>query len=163
MHHDAELGAHTTWELEATVAAIGRSQAVIEFQMDGTILSANENFLKTLGYSLDEVRGKHHRMFVEPAEANSPAYAEFWAKLNRGEFQAGEFKRVSKAGKEVWIQASYNPILDLSGKPAKVVKFAADVTVQKLINSDYAGQIDGDQQVAGGDRVPDGRHHLEGE
>ena len=128
-------------ELGATVAAIGRSQAVIEFQMDGTILNANENFLKTVGYSLDEIKGKHHRMFVEPAEQNSPAYAEFWAKLNRGEYQSAEYKRLGKGGKEVWIQASYNPLLDLQGKPFKVVKFATDVTQQKLHNADTAGQI----------------------
>ncbi len=142
MQDEAEPGAHPTWELEATVAAIGRSQAVIEFQMDGTILTANENFLKTVGYSLDEVQGRHHRMFVEPAEANGSAYAEFWARLNRGEYQSAEYKRIGKGGKEIWIQASYNPILDTAGKPSKVVKFATDVTAQKLVNVDFAGQID---------------------
>jgi methyl-accepting chemotaxis protein len=129
-------------ELEATVAAIGKSQAVIEFKLDGTILHANDNFLKTLGYSLDEIQGRHHRMFVEPVEANSAAYAEFWAKLNRGEYQSAEYKRLGKGGKEVWIQASYNPLFDLNGKPLKVVKFATDVTAQKLINVDFAGQIE---------------------
>ncbi len=128
-------------ELEAIVAAIGKSQAVIEFQMDGTILAANDNFLTTLGYSLEEIRGRHHRMFVEPAEQNSPAYAEFWAKLNRGEYQSGEYKRVGKGGKEIWIQASYNPLLDLNGRPFKVVKFATDVTGQKLASANFSGQI----------------------
>jgi methyl-accepting chemotaxis protein len=141
LHDDAEVNVGATWELEATVAAIGRSQAVIEFQMDGTIVTANDNFLKTVGYSLDEIKGKHHRMFVEPSEANSPAYSEFWASLNRGEYQAAEYKRVGKGGKEIWIQASYNPILDLEGRPAKVVKFATDVTAQKLVGADLAGQI----------------------
>ena len=124
------ISAEKAFELEATVAAIGRSQAVIEFQMDGTILTANETFLKTLGYSLEEIQGRHHRMFVEPAEQNSAAYAEFWVKLNRGDYQAGEYKRIGKGGKEVWIQASYNPIFDLNGKPFKVVKFATDVSRQ---------------------------------
>ena len=119
-------------DLEGQITAIGKSLAVIEFNMDGTIVHANENFLKTLGYSLSEVRGKHHRMFVEPVEANGADYREFWAKLNRGDYQAGEFKRVGKGGNEVWIQASYNPILDLNGKPYKVVKYASDITRQAL-------------------------------
>jgi methyl-accepting chemotaxis protein len=128
-------------ELEATVAAIGRSQAIIEFQMDGTVITANENFLKVLGYTLDEIKGRHHSMFVEESFRQSPDYREFWAGLNRGEFQAAEYKRIGKGGKQVWIQASYNPILDAHGKPVKVVKFATDVTRQKLMNADYSGQI----------------------
>jgi methyl-accepting chemotaxis protein len=128
-------------ELEAIVAAMGKSQAVIEFQMDGTILTANDNFLRTLGYALDEIQGRHHRMFITAAEQNSAAYAEFWAGLNRGEYQAGEYKRIGKGGKEVWIQASYNPIFDASGKPRKVVKFATDITRQQLIAADFSGQI----------------------
>jgi methyl-accepting chemotaxis protein len=124
------ISAEKAFELEATVAAIGRSQAIIEFQMDGTILAANETFLNTLGYSLEEIQGRHHRMFVEPAEQNSAAYAEFWARLNRGDYQAGEYKRIGKGGKEVWVQASYNPIFDLNGKSFKVVKFATDVSRQ---------------------------------
>jgi methyl-accepting chemotaxis protein len=125
----------------AQVAAANRSQAVIEFNMDGTVRSANENFLNTLGYTLDEIRGKHHSMFVAPAERDSAAYREFWAALNRGEYQAAEYKRIGKGGKEVWIQASYNPIFDEKGRPSKVVKFATDVTAQKLKNADLAGQI----------------------
>jgi len=117
--------------LRAKVDALDRSQAVIEFNLDGTIVEANSNFLNTLGYSLDEIKGKHHRMFCEPAYANSLEYQAFWAKLNRGEFDKGVYKRIGKGGKEVWIQASYNPILDKSGKPCKVVKFAADVTEEK--------------------------------
>jgi PAS domain S-box-containing protein len=123
------------------VAAIRKSQAVIEFGMDGTVLDANDNFLNALGYSLDEVKGRHHSMFVEPAYKQSNEYREFWAALNRGEYQAAEYKRIGKAGKEVWIQASYNPILDLNGKPFKVVKYATDMTEQKLRNADYTGQI----------------------
>lgn len=117
-------------ELEATVAAIGRSQALIEFQMDGTVITANENFLTVLGYTLDEIRGRPHSMFVEESYRQSPAYREFWAGLNRGEYQAAEYRRIGKGGKEVWIQASYNPILDANGKPIKVVKFATDVTAK---------------------------------
>ena len=123
------------------IAAIGKAQAVIEFQMDGTIITANDNFLNALGYTLDEVKGKHHSMFVDEAYKQSPAYKEFWAKLNRGEYDAAEYKRIGKGGREVWIQASYNPILDLDGKPFKVVKYATDVTRQKLLNADYQGQI----------------------
>jgi methyl-accepting chemotaxis protein len=123
------------------IAAIGRAQAVIEFNMDGTIITANENFLKTLGYSLGEIQGKHHGMFVESSMRDSAAYREFWASLNRGDFLAAEYKRIGKGGREVWILASYNPILDERGKPFKVVKFATDVTAKKLETSDLAGQI----------------------
>ena len=137
----SNLEVQTVHPLEAIVAAIGRSQAVIEFQMDGTILSANENFLNTLGYRLDEIQGKHHSIFAEPGYATSPEYKEFWAKLNRGEYYSGEYKRIGKGGKEVWIQASYNPILDTNGTPFKVVKFATDVTAQKLQNANFTGQI----------------------
>jgi methyl-accepting chemotaxis protein len=124
------------------MAAIGRAQAVIEFNLDGTIITANDIFLKVLGYSLAEIQGKHHSMFVAPAERDSSAYREFWAKLNRGEFQSAEYKRIGKGGKEVWILASYNPILDETGKPFKVVKFASDVSEQRLKTADLAGQIE---------------------
>jgi len=115
---------------EGQIAAINKSQAVIEFNMDGTIISANENFLRAMGYSLDEVKGRHHSMFVQQSERQSPAYRAFWDALNRGEYQIAEYKRIGNGGKEVWIQASYNPILDLNGKPFKVVKFATDITKQ---------------------------------
>jgi methyl-accepting chemotaxis protein len=124
------------------IAAIGRAQAVIEFNLDGTIITANDAFLKTLGYSLGEIQGKHHGMFVAPAERDSAAYREFWASLNRGEYQSAEYKRFGKGGKEVWILASYNPILDDAGKPLKVVKFASDITEQKLKTANFAGQIE---------------------
>jgi len=116
---------------EGQLAAIGKAQAVIEFRLDGTILTANDNFLNCLGYRLEEVKGQHHRMFVEPEYGRSSEYAAFWEKLNRGEFQAAEFKRIGKGGKVIWIQASYNPIFDADGKPFKVVKFATDITAQK--------------------------------
>jgi methyl-accepting chemotaxis protein len=128
-------------ELAAMVAALHRVQAVIEFALDGTILSANENFLTVMGYTLDEIRGRHHSMFVDDATRSSSHYREFWLTLNRGEFNAGEYKRVGRDGREVWIQASYNPILDHSGKPVKVVKFATDITAAKLQNANHAGQI----------------------
>ena len=117
---------------EGMLAAINKAQAVIEFTVDGKILHANENFLRTLGYSLDEIRGQHHSMFVDPAYRQSAEYRMFWDKLARGEFDANQYKRVGKGGKEIWIQASYNPILDAKGKAFKVVKFATDVTAQVL-------------------------------
>ncbi|OSI27036.1 methyl-accepting chemotaxis protein [Bradyrhizobium canariense] len=123
------------------IAAIGRAQAVIEFKLDGTIVTANENFCNALGYSLTEIQGKHHSLFMPQAERDGAAYREFWAKLNRGEYQAGEFKRIGKGGREVWILASYNPLLDENGKPFGVAKFATDVTAEKLKNAELAGQI----------------------
>jgi methyl-accepting chemotaxis protein len=120
-------------DLAGQIEAIGKSQAVIEFNLDGTIIIANDNFLKAMGYSLGEIQGKHHSMFVEPSERESAGYREFWASLNRGQYQAAEYKRIAKGGKEIWIQASYNPILDLNGKPFKVVKYATDVTRQVLV------------------------------
>ncbi|WDE14437.1 PAS domain-containing protein [Thalassomonas haliotis] len=128
-------------DASAKIDAISKAQAVIEFNMDGTIISANDNFLQTLGYRLEEVQGKHHSMFVEPGVETSAEYLEFWQKLNAGEFESGEYKRLGKGGKEVWIQAFYNPVFDLTGKPVKVVKFATDVTKQKQLNADFSGQI----------------------
>ena len=115
----------------AMVEAIMRSQAVIEFRLDGTIITANENFLSALGYELDEIAGKHHRMFCDPAYTGGADYARFWERLRAGEYIAAEFQRFGKGGKEVWIQASYNPIFDAQGKPVKVVKFATDITERK--------------------------------
>jgi methyl-accepting chemotaxis protein len=113
------------------LAAIQRSQAVVEFKLDGTIVTANDHFLNAVGYTLGEIQGRHHSMFVEPAVANSPEYRELWAKLNRGEYVAGEFQRLGKGGKEVWLHGSYNPICDRTGKPYKVVKFVSDITAAK--------------------------------
>jgi methyl-accepting chemotaxis protein len=121
-----------TADLDGQISAISRSQAVIEFRMDGTVLTANENFLRTLGYSLDEIQGRNHSMFVHPSERNDAAYREFWAELSRGKYQAAEYRRIGKGGRDVWIQASYNPILDLNGKPFKVVKYATDTTAQAI-------------------------------
>jgi methyl-accepting chemotaxis protein len=119
-------------EMEAVIAAIHRSQAVIEFNLDGTIVTANENFLNTLGYCLSEIQGRHHSMFVEADYAKSGEYRDFWRRLNSGEFFSDKFKRVGKGGQDIWIQASYNPIFDKAGKPLKVVKFAADITAVEL-------------------------------
>jgi methyl-accepting chemotaxis protein len=119
-------------DFEGQIAAIHKAQAVIEFKLDGTILTANENFLKTLGYTLQEIKGQHHSMFVDPAYRQSPEYRLFWEKLGRGEFDAAQYKRIGKGGKEVWIQASYNPIMDASGRPFKVVKFATDITPMRI-------------------------------
>lgn len=120
------------------IAAIHKSQAVIEFDLAGNILTANDNFLKTLGYELGEIQGRHHSMFVKEDDRNSPAYKAFWACLSRGEYQAAEYLRVGKGGKEIWIQASYNPIFDKNGVPFKVVKYATDITAQKLLDADNA-------------------------
>lgn len=128
-------------DMRGQIAAINKSQAVIEFGLDGTILTANDNFLGALGYTLSEVRGKHHSLFVDPAYRQSAEYRAFWAKLGRGEYEAGVYKRLGKGGKEVWIQATYNPILDSNGRPFKVVKFATDVTEQRMRLADYEGQI----------------------
>jgi methyl-accepting chemotaxis protein len=121
-------------DLQGKIEAIGRSQAVIEFDLNGTILTANDNFLQTLGYTLAEIQGKHHSMFAEPAYAASAEYKAFWAKLGRGEYDAGQYRRLGKGGKEVWIEASYNPILDQNGRPFKVVKFATDLSKRKEQN-----------------------------
>ncbi|MEW6598696.1 MAG: PAS domain-containing methyl-accepting chemotaxis protein [Pseudomonadota bacterium] len=140
-------------EFKGLVTAISRAQAMIEFTPGGEVVTANDNFLKALGYSLDEIKGRRHAMFVEPAYAASADYQDFWRRLNAGEFVAAEFKRIGKNGREVWIQASYNPIFDLNGKVAKVVKFATDVTervrsvngiangLQALSNADLAYRI----------------------
>jgi methyl-accepting chemotaxis protein len=128
-------------ELEAQSAAISKVQAVIEFDLSGNVLTANQNFLSTLGYALDEIKGRHHRMFVEPGHAATAEYTRFWSDLAAGTFQAGEYKRVGKGGREIWIQASYNPIFDADGRVSKVVKFATDITQQKLVAADVAGQI----------------------
>ncbi len=128
-------------DFSGQIAAIGRSQAVIAFDLEGTILEANENFLSTMGYSAEEVVGRHHSLFVTPEDRSSQAYRDFWASLARGEFFAAEFKRLGKGGREVWIQATYNPILDPSGKPFKVVKFATDITEVKRRSADFAAQI----------------------
>ena len=126
------FGRKSRGDSDAQLAAIGRSQAMIEFAMDGTVLTANPNFLKALGYTLDEIKGKKHAMFMPADQRDSADYKAFWAQLGRGEPQAAEFKRIAKGGREVWIEASYNPVLDDAGKPVKVVKIATDITAKKI-------------------------------
>ncbi len=133
-------------EFEGKVRAMDIAQAVIEFNLDGTVITANDNFLKTLGYSLDEIRGKHHRMFCEQDYAAGNEYRDFWAKLNRGEFDAGRYKRIGRGGREIWIQATYNPILDANGRPYKVVKFATDITQQVELEASVKQRADDDQR-----------------
>ncbi len=138
---DVEAAADGRAELEAQVAALHRVQAVIEFALDGTILQANENFLQAMGYRLEEIQGMHHSLFVDPEQARSAGYRDFWARLGRGEYDAGQYRRFGKNQREIWIQASYNPVLDRQGRPYKVVKFATDITAQKLQAADSAGQL----------------------
>jgi len=126
---------------QAIINALDKSQGTIEFNMDGTIITANDNFLNALGYSLEEVKGKHHRIFCEESYINSQEYKAFWEKLNRGKFDSGEYKRIGKNGREVYIQATYNPIFDVKGKPVQVLKIATDVTKQKILNAEFEGKI----------------------
>jgi len=128
-------------DAKTVLAAMSKSLAIIEFDLQGNILTANENFCNALGYDLSEIKGKHHSMFVDPTYAKSSDYKEFWAKLGRGEFDAREYLRIGKGGKEIWIQASYNPIIGRNGKPYKVVKFASDITEAKLKSADDEGKI----------------------
>ncbi|PZN99662.1 MAG: histidine kinase, partial [Hyphomicrobiales bacterium] len=121
-----------TANLEGQMAAILKSQAVIEFDLTGMILDANDNFLGAVGYALADIKGKHHRLFVDPAEHSGEAYRRFWEKLGRGEYDEGQYRRLGKGGREIWLQASYNPIFDALGKPFKVVKYATDITANKL-------------------------------
>jgi methyl-accepting chemotaxis protein len=125
---------------KAVLSAISKSQAIIEFDLTGKILTANPNFCQALGYQFSEIVGQHHRMFVDPVEVSSADYREFWAKLGRGEFDSRQYKRIGKGGKEIWIEASYNPVLR-GGEPYKVVKFATDITAQKLKSAEDAGKL----------------------
>lgn len=117
-------------EMEAILAAVDRSQAVIEFALDGTVLAANQNFLTLFGYALDQVVGRHHRMFCDDVHASSPEYLQFWKRLATGHFEANRFRRRSAHGADVWIQATYNPVLDAHGRAHKIVKIASDITRQ---------------------------------
>ncbi len=130
-----------SFEFEAKARALDRVQALIEFDPRGFVITANENFLRTMDYTLEEVQGRHHRIFCDEAYARTQAYKDFWDKLGRGEYDAGEYKRFGKGGREVWLQASYNPVLDSEGRPIKIIKFATDVTGARLRNSDYEAKI----------------------
>ncbi|WP_036166990.1 PAS domain-containing methyl-accepting chemotaxis protein [Massilia sp. 9096] len=131
------------------VTAIGKAQAVVEFDMEGQLLSANRNFLELLDYELADVQGEHHRVFCEDEYAASAAYRKFWQKLNRGEFDSGRYKRIGNNGKQVWIQATYNPIFDLNGKPFKVVKFATDITEQVRLEEETAARTEAEHRKVG--------------
>jgi len=132
----------TQWrEQQATLAAIGKAQAVIEFALDGTILSANERFLSRSGYTLEEIKGKPHSMFIQSSDRDSSDERALWDKLRRGEFDAGQYKRIVKSGQQVWVQASYHPIFDANGAPFKVVELASNITEGKMRTADYEGQI----------------------
>ncbi|WP_323374221.1 methyl-accepting chemotaxis protein [Frateuria hangzhouensis] len=129
-------------DLLGRIAAIDKVQAVIEFTPEGVVLDANENFLQAFGYTRDQVIGQHHRMFVERAERESPAYRQFWERLRRGEYNAALYKRVRRDGSPIWIQASYNPIFDPAGRPLRVVKYATDVTRQTLAAQTLRGTLE---------------------
>ncbi|AUG52643.1 methyl-accepting chemotaxis protein [Thalassospira marina] len=129
------------------VDAIRKSEAVIEFDLEGNISYANNHFLSAMGYRLEEIKGKHHRMFVDPAYAETKEYRDFWRRLAAGEYLSGEYQRYGKNGREVWIQASYNPIFDMAGRPFKVVKYAADVTETKRTAIDHAAQLEAVNKV----------------
>lgn len=132
---------HEELDNAGQIAAIGRTNAVIAFTPEGVILDANENFLAAVGYGLEEIRGRHHSMFVDPAERESAAYRAFWSSLGRGEPLAAQFRRIGKGGREIWIQASYNPIFDDEGRICKVVKYAADITQQMSALADLRRRI----------------------
>ena len=132
----------TALEVESMLAELDRSQAIIHFEPDGTIIAANRNFLAAMGYDLAEIQGRHHSIFVDPDFARSDAYRQFWADLRRGELPSGVFKRLTKSGRPIWIQATYSPVVDARGRVVKVIKHASDVTAQTLQNADYRGQIE---------------------
>ncbi|MFT5424263.1 MAG: methyl-accepting chemotaxis protein, partial [Phycisphaerales bacterium] len=140
----------STEELRNQMNGFSASQAMIEFETDGTIVTANDNFCNALGYRLDEIQGKHHRLFVSDEYAKSTEYVQFWDDLRAGKFQSGEFCRVTKGGDDLWILASYNPIKDESGKVYKVIKLASDITEMKMAAlaseaqaAEYTNQING--------------------
>ena len=133
-------------ESKAVLDALGKSQAVIEFKLDGTIITANANFCRALGYSLEEIKGKHHRIFCDPAYTATAEYREFWAMLNKGQFETREYKRFRKDGSEIWIQASYNPVFR-GGKLVKIVKFATDITAAKLKSAEADGKLEAISRV----------------
>lgn len=147
--HDVTEEKRRNADMQGQFEAVNKVMGVISFELDGTIIDINDNFLEVVGYSREEVVGKHHRMFAEPDLANSTEYTAFWAKLNRGEFDSGEYKRIGKGGKEIWLQASYNPILDMNGKPFKVVKYATEVTESKLEQANFESQIEAIHKAMG--------------
>ncbi|MBQ2649302.1 MAG: PAS domain S-box protein, partial [Achromobacter sp.] len=134
-------------DLYGQIAAIHKAQAVIEFDLEGHVLMANQNFLDTMGYELDEVLGQHHRMFVVPEDRESAEYLAFWDKLAQGAHDAGRYRRIRRDGGDVWLQASYNPIFDKHGRPFKVIKYAIDITKQQRRQADTEGQLEAISKV----------------
>ncbi len=154
---DCEAPSKERSDAELLVDAFGRSQAIIEFKPSGEILNANGNFLAAVGYSLNEIQGQHHRLFMDPSEASSTEYSRFWRDLAAGTFKSGEFKRVTKAGKRIWIAASYNPVIDESGSVTKVVKIASDITATKQRSLDQLAVLAAvDRSQARIEFTPDG-------
>ena len=139
--HDVTASKHERIDADGRLKAIDRAQAVIEFDLEGRVLDANGNFLRLMGYALDDIRGQHHRQFVAAEAAASNDYVSFWERLARGEYVAGEFKRIANGGREVWIQATYNPVFDLQGRPTKIVKFASDITATKLHAAEFEAKV----------------------
>ncbi len=137
----------TRSECDAIFKALNRIQAIIEFNLDGTIVSANENFCETMGYKLEEIVGQHHRIFCEEEYAASQEYKDFWEELGKGKSFESEFKRLAKDGSEIWLQASYNPVFDEDGKLAQIVKFATDITERKEANAENRGMIEAINRV----------------
>jgi methyl-accepting chemotaxis protein len=127
----------------AVMAALDRSQAIIEFTPSGEILTANQNFLSTFGYSLNEIVGRHHRIFVDPIEVAADGYSDFWAALGQGRFQSGEFRRLAKSGAEIWIQATYNPVLDADGAVERIIKFASDISAKRQVQKEIQNRTQG--------------------
>jgi methyl-accepting chemotaxis protein len=141
---DATQRKREYFEQKSLIDAVNRSQAVIEFGLDGTILTANKNFLNAMGYRLEEIQGKHHSIFAEPEYAQSQDYKRFWEELRNGNFHSGQYKRLAKGGREIWIQASYNPIFDIKGSPVKVTKFATDITIEqqrRIASEEFAHDV----------------------
>ncbi|WP_114103435.1 PAS domain-containing methyl-accepting chemotaxis protein [Thalassospira profundimaris] len=149
-----------TASASSQISAIERAQAVIEFNLDGTIIRANKNFLDLMGYAMDEVAGKHHRIFVAPEEANSNAYGKFWESLRNGQYQTAEFRRITKSGKDVWIHATYNPIRDPNGKVIKVIKFASDITEEYNKREEFALISMVANQTSNAVVITDQRRHI---
>jgi len=148
---------------ESQINAISKVMGVISFEMDGTIIDINQNFLDVVGYRKEEVIGKHHRMFAEPSLASSQEYTEFWAKLNRGEFDSGEYKRLGNGGREIWLEASYNPILDTEGRPVKVIKYATDITEKKELQLTVQRALGATREIMMRIAEGDLTQHLTGE
>jgi methyl-accepting chemotaxis protein len=128
-------------ECKAELDALNMSHAIIEFETDGTIITANENFLGLMGYALSDIQGKHHSLFVDPQDVNSADYRQFWDKLRRGEFQSGQFRRYTRGQQEVWIEAAYNPVLNRKGHVCRIVKYASDITARQREYADLRGQV----------------------